>query len=489
MVGPPAANDTQSVGWTANVASTAQKNGPGVPDPPEAWAPARRVARRIAAPVERFLAVEASSGIVLLLAALVALGIANSPLRESFEGLWHTSVAFAIGQWRIERDLHFVVNDGLMTIFFFVVGLEIRREIAHGELSQIKRAALPIAAALGGMVVPALIYLAFNAGGPAMHGWGVPMATDIAFAVGALALLGKRVAPALRILLLALAVIDDVGAIIIIALFYSSDITVYGFAIAGAGVVLILALQRLGIRSPWAYVPFGVVVWAGAYVSGIHPTLAGVIVGMLTPVRAWYGQEHFAAQAAHAVDSLRDNDNDGDERALLPHLDAVGRARREAISPVERLLHGLHGWVAYGIMPLFAFANSGVPLGSAAFDGDGTRVFLGVGLGLALGKPIGVLALSWLSTKVGMAALPRGVRWRAVSIVGLVAGIGFTMALFVANLAFEPGPLLETAKLAILSGSALAAVLGYAVGRMALRPQHSAAAAPTEAEAERSTDG
>jgi NhaA family Na+:H+ antiporter len=469
-----------------HVASPAQKNGPGASDPPEAWAPARRVARRLAAPVERFLAVEASSGIVLLLAALVALGIANSPLRESFEALWHTNVGFAIGQWRIERDLHFVVNDGLMTIFFFVVGLEIRREIAHGELSELKRAALPIAAALGGMIAPAAIYLAFNAGGPAMHGWGVPMATDIAFAVGALALLGSRVAPALRILLLALAVIDDVGAIVIIALFYSSDIAVYGFAVAGAGVVLILALQRLGVRSPWMYVPFGIVVWTGAYASGIHPTLAGVIVGMLTPVRAWYGHEHLAAHAATTVDALRENESD--ERALLERLDADRRVRREVVSPVERLLHRLHGWVAYGIMPTFAFANAGVPLGNATFDAEGVRVFLGIALGLAIGKPLGVLALSWLSTKAGAAALPRGVRWRAVSVVGLVAGIGFTMALFVANLAFEPGPLLETAKLAILSGSALAAVLGYAVGRLALRSPHSAGAAPTESDAERSTE-
>jgi NhaA family Na+:H+ antiporter len=458
---------------------------PKLPDPPEAWSSARRVAERIAAPVERFLAVEASSGIVLLVAALAALALANSPLRESFEGLWHTELAVAIGTWRVERDLHFAINDGLMTIFFFVVGLEIRREIARGELSELKRAALPIAAALGGMIVPAIIYVAFNAGGSAMAGWGVPMATDIAFAVGALALLGKRVAPALRILLLALAVIDDVGAIVVIALFYSGDIAFSGFLILAAGVVMILALQRLGVRAAFAYVPAGVIVWCGAYVAGIHPTLAGVVVGMLTPVRAWFTQERFVEHAEASVEAVRRNEED--ERAILPHLDVINRARRETVSPVERLQHRLHGWVAYGIMPLFAFANAGVPLGNATFDEDGVRVFLGVALGLALGKPIGVVALAWLGAKAGITALPRGVRWSAVSIVGLVAGIGFTMALFVANLAFEPGPLLETAKLAILAGSAVAAIAGYAMGRLVLRPRREGGAAESEAEAESST--
>jgi NhaA family Na+:H+ antiporter len=460
-------------------------NRPNVPDPPGAWSPARRVAKRIIAPVERFLAIEASSGIVLLVAALAALALANSPFREPFEALWHTDLAIRIGSWEFERDLHFLINDGLMTIFFFVVGLEIRREIAHGELSQLKRAALPIAAALGGMIVPAVIYAAINAGGPAMHGWGVPMATDIAFAVGALALLGTRVAPALRILLLALAVIDDVGAIVIIAVFYSGDIALHGFALAGAGVAAIFFLQRLGVRSTWAYVPAGVVVWCGAYVSGVHPTLAGVVVGMLTPVRAWFTQERFVSDAEASVEAVRANEEG--ERAILPHLDVINRARRETVSPVERLQHRLHGWVAYGIMPLFAFANAGVPLGNATFDADGMRVFLGVALGLAIGKPLGVVAFAWLGTKARITALPRGVRWSAVSIVGLVAGIGFTMALFVANLAFEPGPLLETAKLAILAGSAAAALLGYVVGRLVLKPGRAVGAAASEAEAERST--
>ena len=285
-----------------------------------------------------------------------------------------------------------------MTIFFFVVGLEIRREIHAGELSEVRRAALPLAAALGGMLVPALIFLALNVGRPSAVGWAVPMATDIAFAVGALALLGKRVAPALRILLLALAVIDDVGAILVIALFYSTELAALGFAVLGLGILAIFVMQILGVRSPLAYVGPAIVIWAGAYFGGIHPTLAGVIVGFMTPVRAWYGAEEFLDQTEAGVRSLRSN-GVPDDRALLPHLDTLQVANREAVSPVERLQHLLHGWVAFGIMPLFAFANAGVPLGQISLEGDALWVFLGVALGLTVGKPIGILAVSWLAAR------------------------------------------------------------------------------------------
>ena len=453
--------------------------------PPGSWAPARKLARKAIAPVEHFLSVEAASGIVLLIVAMLALAWANSPWRHLYVGLWQAPLGLRLGAWSFERDLHFWINDGLMTVFFFVVGLEIRREIHHGELSQLRRATLPLAAALGGMMTPALIFFAFNQGRPSAAGWGVPMATDIAFAVGVLALLGKRVAPALRILLLALAVIDDVGAILVIAIFYASGFSVLGVAVAATGIAAILAMQWLGVRSLWAYVAPAIVVWAGAYAAGVHPTLAGVIVGLMTPVRAWYGADRFLDVAESNVTALRAKE-DLDEQAMLPHLDALDAARREAVSPVERLQHALHGLVAFAIMPLFALANAGVPLGEATLQGDGLRVFLGVTTGLVVGKVVGVVGLSWLARRVGLTALPSGVGWKQVGVVGLCAGIGFTMALFIAQLAFPPGPLLETAKLGILCASAISGVLAYVVGLKALRPQHEGAAT-CESEAEAST--
>jgi NhaA family Na+:H+ antiporter len=452
--------------------------------PPGTWLPLHRTAQGLRRPVERFLAIEAASGILLLVAAAVALAWANSPWSASYSALWHTPIGIRIGGLAFERDLAWWINDGLMVIFFFVVGLEIRREIHQGELSDLRRAALPLMAALGGMLVPALIYVGFNAGRPTLDGWGIPMATDIAFAVGVLTLLGPRVAPALRILLLALAVIDDVGAILVIALFYSSGIEAAGMGVMGGGVLGVLVLQWLGVRSPWAYVMPVVVVWGGAYAGGIHPTLAGVLAGLLTPVKAWLGVPGFVSVAEQHLTSLR--------RGVIDHhtlldLDGLERARAEAVAPVVRLQHALHGWVAFGIMPLFALANAGVPLGSASFAGDGLAVFAGVGLGLVLGKVLGIFVFSWLAVRLGLAALPTGVGWLGVGIVGLVGGIGFTMALFVASLALPPGAMLETAKLAILCGSFAAVIVALVVGRVALPARVASGAARDAHEAERST--
>ena len=449
---------------------------------------ARDAARWLLSPVERFLQIEAASGILLLLAAVLAMVWANSPWHASYQALWHTPFGLRLGTLSFERDLHFWINDGLMAVFFFVVGLEIRREIHSGELSELRRAALPCFAALGGMIAPAFIYLAFNDGGPGTRGWGVPMATDIAFAVGVLALLGKRVRPALRILLLALAVIDDLGAILVIALFYSSGINLDGVALALAGMLMVLLLQKLGVRAVASYVPPAVIIWSGAYMSGIHPTLAGVAIGLLTPVRAWLGPTEFVAHATAAADAVKDGGQISDHRSLMSKMSGVDLARREAVSPVERLEHGLHPWVAYLIMPLFALANAGVPLGAARLDAAGQSVLLGVALGLMLGKPLGVLGLSWLAVRLKVAALPAGVVWSEVLVVGLVAGIGFTMALFIASLAFPPGPLAEVAKLGILCASAAAGLLGLAAGRLLLSPSAPSRAAVTASEAEASTE-
>ncbi len=452
--------------------------------PPWSWGPARAAARGVMAPVERFLAIQTSSSMLLLLAAAAALVWANSPWKAGYTALWETPIGLSFGSLAFERSLGWWINDGLMVIFFFVVGLEIRREIHAGELSDMRRAALPLTAALGGMLVPALIYAGLNRGRPTLDGWGIPMATDIAFAVGVLALLGKRVPPALRILLLALAVIDDLGAILVIAFFYSSGIELVGMLVMAGGVLGVLGMQGVGVRLPWAYVLPTLAVWGGAYAGGIHPTLAGVIVGLLTPVRAWFGSDGFVARATQHVHTYRAAT---DNHARMVQLDRLGLASLEAVAPVERLQHRLHGWVAFGIMPLFALANAGVTLGSAEFAGDGTSVLSGVVLGLVLGKPIGIVCLSWLAVRLGVAALPQGVSWKGVMIVGLVAGIGFTMSIFIAGLALPPGPMLETAKLAILGGSCLAAVVALATGWWTLRPALAAGAARTASEAEGST--
>ncbi|HYX32262.1 MAG TPA: Na+/H+ antiporter NhaA [Oligoflexus sp.] len=456
-------------------------------NPPGAWKPLRRWAQVLTAPVERFLHIQASSGIILMLAAAVALIWANSQWSHLYHSLWHTPLGFRLGNLSFERDLHFWINDGLMAIFFFVIGLEIRREIHQGELSEMRRAALPLFAALGGMVVPAGVFIMLNQGLVTAQGWGIPMATDIAFAVGVMALLGKRISPALRIFLLTLAVVDDIGAILIIAIFYSAELSTLGFALAAIGILFIFLMQKLGIRSPWAYLAPALITWGGTYAAGIHPTIAGVVVGLMTPVRAWLETDQFLDIAETKVHKIRHMKN-RDEAALLPHLSQLNTARKEAVSPVERIQQGLHGWVAFIIMPLFALANAGVPFGEASLANDGFNVFWGVMFGLILGKPVGVFLFSWLAVQLKIARLPTGVKWRGIFFVGLCAGIGFTMAIFIAQLAFTSGQTLETAKLAILCASGLAAGLAFATGLILLKPELADGAARTESEAEASAD-
>jgi NhaA family Na+:H+ antiporter len=404
--------------------------------PPGAWAPVHAAAQRLLTPIQRFLAVEAASGVVLIAATAIALAWANSPWAASYTQLWQSELAIALGPWRVTHPLAFWINDGVMTWFFLLVGLEIRAEIHDGALGDLRRAALPIVAALGGMIAPAAIYLAFNAGRAGAAGWGVPMATDIAFAVGVVTLLGRRVAPGLRVLLLALAVIDDIGAIAVIAIFYSPGIALDGLALAGAGIAGVVLLQAAGVRMATVYAVPGAIVWVGLHRAGVHPTLAGVILGLMTPVRAW----------SQAADDL------------------------EPESPAAHLQHTLHRWVAFVAMPLFALANAGVALGGASLSGDAGLIFLGIVAGLVAGKPLGIAVACRAAIRLRAATAPDGAAPGAIAIVGIVAGIGFTMSLFIAQLAFPPGPLLATAKLAILTGSCFAAALGLAAGRAALRP-------------------
>lgn len=384
-----------------------------------------------------FLAVEAASSLLLLAGAVAALVVVSSPWGPGFERLLALELPLHLGGFAFDRPLRFWIDEGLMTLFFLTVGLEIRREIAGGELSTVRRAALPFFAALGGMLAPAGLYLALGSSGPGRAGWGVPMATDIAFAVGALGLLGRRVPTAVRVLLLGLAVIDDVGAIVVIAVFYSPGIRWVGLAVAVAGLAGALALRAAGVRRALAYVPAGAVVWAGLLHAGVHPTLAGVVLGLATPA-------------------------------------TPDRSKGEERSPVERLEARLHPWVAYGILPLFALANAGVDLrGVDLHDATARLVSVGVVLGLVVGKPVGVLAASAVAVRLRLAARPKGASWRGVAVVGLAAGIGFTMAIFVAGLAFPGSPLLGAAKLGVLAASTLAAGLTVLAGRFLL-PHHPA---------------
>jgi Na+:H+ antiporter, NhaA family len=381
----------------------------------------------------RFIGVEAASGVVLLAATALALAWANSPLAGSYEALWHRQLSLGI-PLLAGYDLHFWVNDGLMTVFFLLVGLEIRREIHDGTLSDPRVATLPIIAAAGGVAVPALLYLLVGSAPEVRNGWAIPTATDIAFAVGVLSLIGRGSA-ALRMLLLTLAIVDDVAAILVIAFFYSGGLVAGQFAIAAAGIALVFLLQALGVRSALAYVFPAALVWLGMLRAGMHPTLAGVLLGLLTPVSADFG--------------LR-------RRVPCP-----------AEPPVMRVEAMLHPYVAFGIMPLFALANAGVSLAGLDFSARGPlMVSTAIVLGLVLGKPLGIVAAALAAVRCNLGELPPGVRSAQILLLGILGGIGFTMSVFIANLAFDDPALLAAAKLGVLVGSAVAATLGFVVGRV-----------------------
>ncbi len=401
---------------------------------------ARRTAvRLIGGPVQRFIATETSGGVVLLGGLALALGWANSPWAEGYHHLLDQHIRIDLGVWSLDEDVHFWLSDALMTVFFFVVGLEIKREVVAGELAQFRQAVIPIAGAIGGMALPALIYVAMLRGGPGSQGWGVPVATDIAFALGVLMLAGSRVPFALKVMLLALAITDDVGGILIIAIFYSDGLAVGALALAGAILLLCYVLRRAGIWYLPMYVALGVVGWAATLESGIHPTIFGVALGLLTP---W--------QARRPVGAIE-----------VP---------AEA-SPLERLEKALDPISAFLIAPLFAFANAGVAVDPGTL-GEALRapVAQGIFLGLILGKPLGILLAIRLAVASG-ARLPEGVGWGSILGLGIVAGIGFTVALFIAGLSFEEAELLTDAKLGIFAASLVAGILGWTVLRLVHAPR------------------
>ena len=399
----------------------------------------------------RFISVEAMSGLVLLAAAAIALACANSRLSHAYEALWQWRPGFGVPLLPA-YDLRFWVNDGLMTIFFLLVGLEIRREIHDGSLSNPRIATLPIVAAAGGVLVPALLFILVGHTPLVRRGWAIPTATDIAFAVGVLSLI-PRVPAALRMLLLTLAIADDVAAILIIAFFYSGGLVWGQLLLIAAGIALVLLLQALSVQSALAYVLPGAVVWFGTLRAGVHPTLAGVVLGLLTPVSAVFGRRMRLHPAPRTGPS-------GAHRPDPP---------RTPESPVVRVEAMLHPYVAFGIMPLFAFANAGVSLeGLDLGAGAPLTVSAGIVLGLVLGKPIGIVLAALAAVRLKLAELPEGVWWRELVLLGILGGIGFTMSIFIANLAFQDDRLLAAAKFGVLLGSALAAALALTLGRSRL---------------------
>jgi NhaA family Na+:H+ antiporter len=445
--------------------------------------PAQAVAEKLFTALERYLHVEAGSGVALIIAAVIALVWANSPAGESYRLLWDTPIAVHLGPLVVEQTLHFAINDVLMTVFFLVVGMEIRREMDHGALADWRVAALPLAAATGGVALPAAIYLAVL-GEPALRaGWAVPTATDIAFAVGVLALLGKAVPIGVRMFLLTFAIVDDIAAILIIALVYSGGLDYSGLGIAALGVLILLAFQAIGIGSAIAYVIPGAVIWLGFLQAGLHPTLAGVVLGLLTPIRAMRMREGPFELAKRALselgDRLRAPRSEPDE--LLESVKSLRTAQREMLPPVVRVQAALHPWVAYGVMPLFALANAGVSIkgnGEAAVDAN---LIIAIVVALVLGKPLGILAASWIAVRLRVCQLPHDLSWAGVLVAGCLGGIGFTMSIFIATLAFPGTDLLISAKQGILLASLLAGLVGFTLGRLWIRRVHVGPAAIDEA--------
>jgi NhaA family Na+:H+ antiporter len=397
-------------------------------------------------------------------ATLVALVWANSSWSEGYFHLWETELSFGFADRAVRGTLHHWINDGLMAVFFLLVGLEIKRELLVGELSSPRQAALPIAAAIGGMVVPALVFVSLNFGGEGLRGWGIPMATDIAFALGVLTLLGPRVPIGLKVFLTALAIVDDMGAVIVIALFYTASIQWIALAIAAMTVVALVGLNRSETRSLAPYLLVGAVLWGALLASGLHATIAGVVLAMAVPSRTRINAQEFSAASRALLDDF-DQSETGDlvvltSRGQQEALDRLEIASAGVQAPLLKLEHSLHGAVSYFIMPLFALANAGVLLtGLTGVLMD--RVTLGVVAGLVIGKPAGILAFSWLATRFQLADLPTGVGWRGLTGAACLAGIGFTMSLFVGSLAFDDGSLLTAAKVGVLVGSGIAGVLGW----------------------------
>ena len=427
--------------------------------------------RRVGSLAQEFTRVAASGGIVLLIATLIALLWANSPWSAAYFHLWETKLAFSLGSLTFSESLLEWVNEALMVIFFFVVGLEIKREVTAGELASPKRAAMPIAAALGGMVTPALIYLAINLGGPGASGWGIPMATDIAFTLGLLTLLGRRVPFSLKVFFTALAIADDLGAVLVIAIFYTASISWASLAVGAVFLLALIGLNRARVYATMPYALLGIGLWLAFLKSGIHPTIAGVLLALTIPTRSPPNTRTLLAQVVSLLEGFNlppewRAEPDSQRQATINTLQVVSDRMR---SPAQRLEHDLNPWSTYLILPLFALANAGVVLSGAGAGGQlslFSPVSLGILCGLVLGKPLGVSLFSWLAVRLGWAELPAGVGWTQLFSASWLAGIGFTISLFITNAAFGDPALRADAKLAILIAATLAAGLGWGLLRL-----------------------
>lgn len=416
------------------------------------------IADRITRPFARFLKIEAAAGALLFLAALLALVLANSAWSTPFLAFWETPIGLQFGALDFTRSLRHWINDGLMTFFFFVISLELKRELVLGELRNLRMAALPFAAALGGMLVPVSIYLTLVAGEPGMHGWGTVMATDTAFVIGCLALFGSRIPPALRLFLLSLAIFDDVGAILVVAVGYGEALNWPALALGVLGLGVVAGAARLGVRSIPIYFLMGGLIWLCFDASGVHATIAGVILGIMTPTRVWVSDARLRSILGRVLAYPTGEHWSGDT-ADRRDLQQAGRAVAESLSPVERLEMMLHPWVGFAVMPIFALANAGVAITAADL---GQSVSLAIFAGLVLGKPVGVLGFSWLAVRLDLATRGASLSWPFLAAGAFLTGIGFTMSLFIAGLAYAPA-MLNAAKLGILAGSICSAAIGILV--------------------------
>jgi len=446
-----------------NQSDNSQNNG--VQETPDA--PLEKIFDKIASPFEEFIHHESASGLLLMACAIIALVIANSALSQAYIHLLHTPIAFSFGEIALEKSLHHWINDGLMALFFFVVGLEIKREILVGELSDPKQASLPIIAAVGGMVVPALFYFAFNSEGDVSAGWGIPMATDIAFAVGVMVLLGSRVPRTLLMFLVALAIVDDLGGVLVIAFFYTETINLNALGFAGLFFALLIFLNRAGVRHPLPYFLFGLLLWLAMLKSGVHATLAGVLTALTIPATPKYQPENFGNFVRKLMDKFDASYRPGEsimrndeQRSILQTLE---NGVNLVETPLQRMEHSMHLWVAFLIIPVFALANAGIPLNFGNIGEVMTHsVTLGVITGLTLGKVIGIAGFSWIAIKIGAGRLPAGTRFSQIIGASFLGGIGFTMSIFIAELAFAgQDENLLMAKTGILFASVAAGVIGY----------------------------
>jgi NhaA family Na+:H+ antiporter len=421
-------------------------------------------------PLQSFAQHKLAGAGLLMAATVVALVWANSPWVDVYEHILHLELEVSIAGQVFAQSVHDLINDGLMAVFFLLVGLEIKRELLIGELSTVRMAALPALAALGGMIAPALLYVAVNPDAPLRHGWGIPMATDIAFALGVLAVVGSRAPTGLKIFLTALAIVDDIGAVLVIAIFYTEQVVVVALLVGLAGVALSVVMNVLGVRSPISYFLLGAVVWLAFLESGVHATVAALLLAFSIPSRTRIDGKRLATQLQRALDKLHrvglpsDKGLNTNEQQRV--MDEIAMLRGAATAPLQNLEHALSPVVTFLILPIFALANAGVSLSGVGIDALSGGIALGVIVGLVLGKPLGIVAFTWLGVRLGLADLPEGVNWRHVVGVGLLGGIGFTMALFIAGLAFSSAAELEVAKVGILFASGLAGIGGLLILRV-----------------------